>query len=155
ARKIPAWEQDKFGLIGKLQASPAISTEPVETVSLIPMGAARLRLTCLPTVGQGRDAHEWTKPAASLIHASHCFANDSVEAVADGLEPKNSGDGSIPRFTWWDHRGTSEWIEWGFPKPRRVSSVAVYWFEDVPSGGCRVPQSWRLSYRVGERWVPV
>ena len=73
----------------------------------------------------------------------------------DGREPANSGDGTIPRFTWWDHRGTSEWVEWGFPRPRWVTGVEVYWFDDTGKGACRVPQSWKLSYRVGERWLPV
>ena len=43
--------------------------------------------------------------------------NASVEAIIDGLEPKTSNDPDMPRFTWWDHRGTAEWVEWGFPKP--------------------------------------
>ena len=64
-------------------------------------------------------------------------------------------DATIPRFTWWDHRGTTEWIEWGFPKMRKVSAVEVYWFDDTGRGQCRVPQSWRVLYRVGERWTPV
>jgi len=155
ARRIPAWEQDKFGLVGKLQPSPARSEEPVETVSLIPMGAARLRITAFPTISNGRDGHAWTKPPTPALQASHCSGRDSVEAMVDGREPANSGDGTIPRFTWWDHRGTSEWVEWGFPRPRRVTGVEVYWFDDTGKGACRVPQSWKLSYRVGERWLPV
>ena len=75
--------------------------------------------------------------------------------MVDNIEPKNSHDISIPRFTWWDHRGTSEWVEYGFARPRKVSAVEVYWFDDAPNGGCRTPQSWRLFYRVGESWVPV
>jgi hypothetical protein len=50
ARKIPAWKQDSFGLVGKVQSSPVKSDEPVETVSLIPMGAARLRITSFPVI---------------------------------------------------------------------------------------------------------
>lgn len=155
ARRIPAWEQDKLGLVGKLQPSPVRSDEPLETVSLIPMGAARLRISSFPAIGSGKDAHEWAKAVAAPVTASHCFSNDSVEAMIDGREPKTSNDGSIPRFTWWDHRGTSEWAEWGFPKPRKVSAVEVYWFDDTGKGACRVPQSWKLFYRVGERWHPV
>lgn len=155
ARKIPAWGPDKFNLAGKLQASPARSDEPVETVTLIPMGAARLRISSFPLASNSRNANEWTRPKAVPVHASHVFANDSVEAMIDNIEPKNSHDGSIPRFTWWDHRGTTEWVEYGFASPRKVSFVAVYWFDDQPNGGCRAPQSWKLFYRVGEGWVPV
>ena len=60
-RKIPAWQQDSLGLVAKLQPSPVKSSEPVETVTLIPMGAARLRITAFPVIGNGPDAHEWKK----------------------------------------------------------------------------------------------
>jgi hypothetical protein len=154
-RQIPAWQADKFWLAGKLQSSPAYSAEPIETVTLIPMGAARLRISSFPVVSNAKGAHEWTRPKAVQVHASHVFANDSVEAMIDNIEPKTSHDTSIPRFTWWDHRGTSEWVDYGFARPRKVSSVEVYWFDDAPTGGCRAPQSWKLFYRVGESWVPM
>ncbi|HLN28915.1 MAG TPA: hypothetical protein VK395_14305 [Gemmataceae bacterium] len=59
ARKIPGWRMDRFGLVGLLQQSPAHSDEPIETVALIPMGAARLRISAFPTVANGSSAHEW------------------------------------------------------------------------------------------------
>jgi len=59
AKKIPGWQQDQLGLVGLLQASPARSDEPEETVTLIPMGAARLRIASFPTIGSGPEAHEW------------------------------------------------------------------------------------------------
>jgi hypothetical protein len=59
AKKIPAWKQDKTGLVGLLQPSPVKSDEPAETVTLIPMGAARLRISMFPVIGTGPDAHEW------------------------------------------------------------------------------------------------
>jgi hypothetical protein len=155
ARKIPAWTQDWYGLVGKLQDSPVKSSEPVETVSLIPMGAARLRITSFPVIGEGPDAHEWTTPKRLPVSTSHCFEGDTLEALIDGLEPKNSNDHTIPRFTWWDHRGTSEWVQYDFGKPRKVSSVRVYWFDDTSVGSCRVPQSWNLLYQDGEHWRPV
>ena len=155
ARRIPSWKLDRLGLVGELQNSPVRSQESIEFVNLIPMGAARLRITSFPVVGLGKNANQWTEPKASPVIASHCFARDTVDAMIDGREPKNSSDGSIPRFTWWDHRGTSEWVEWGFPKKRKVSATSVYWFDDGPGGGCRVPESWQGFYRVGERWHPI
>ena len=59
ARKIPQWRQDARGVVGKLQPSPVKSDEPVETVSLIPMGAARLRITTFPVIGHAPDARDW------------------------------------------------------------------------------------------------
>jgi hypothetical protein len=119
------------------------------------MGAARLRISSFPVIGSGSSAHEWTGENPSAISASHCFEQDTVEAVIDGLEPKNSNDHSIPRFTWWDHRGTVEWVQRDFAKPRRVSGVEVYWFDDGPNGGCRVPKSWGVLHKAGDAWKPV
>ena len=68
ARKIPAWKQDANGLVGKLQPSPVKSQEPLETVSLIPMGAARLRITCFPVIG---DAHQWAASNEPPPSSSH------------------------------------------------------------------------------------
>ncbi len=64
-RRIPAWEMDRAGLVGKLQPSPVRSDQPIEAVNLIPMGAARLRISSFPVIGRGEDAHEWTKPQAA------------------------------------------------------------------------------------------
>ena len=59
AKKIPAWKIDSPGLAGKLQDSPVKSDEPTETVTLIPMGAARLRTAAFPQIGEGASTHEW------------------------------------------------------------------------------------------------
>ncbi len=155
AKKIANWQADKFAMVGKIQPSPVKADAPTETVTLIPMGAARLRIAAIPVIGSGPDAREWEPPKVSPIHASHVFEGDSVEAVNDGRVPSSSGDRGIPRFTWWDHRGTTEWIEWGFPKTRTVSATEVFWFDDTGRGQCRVPASWRVLYRVGEQWKPV
>lgn len=98
----------------------------------------------------------WFPTIPEFKLASHCWDMDSPEACFDGKEPKDSNDHSIPRFTWWDHRGTSERIARPFDKPRKISSVSVYWFDDARSGGgCRVPSSWRLLYQSAGEWKPV
>jgi hypothetical protein len=61
-RRVPEWKLDPTGLITEGQPSPVISKEPVETITLIPMGAARLRITAFPIVGNGPDAHTWDTP---------------------------------------------------------------------------------------------
>ena len=61
ARRIPQWKTDSKGLIEPLQQSPVKSDEPVETVTLVPMGAARLRISAFPVIGTGPDAHGWQR----------------------------------------------------------------------------------------------
>ena len=58
-------------------------------------------------------------------------------------------------MTWWDHKGTAEWVERYFYKPTKLSASEVYWFDDTGKGGCRVPKSWRLLYKDGEQWKSV
>jgi len=88
--------------------------------------------------------------------ASHCGSNDSVAALNDQLQPATSDDATLPRFTWWDHRGTREWVQYDFDAPTKVSSVSVYWWDETRvQAYCRVPESWRVVYRRGDRWEPV
>ncbi len=47
---IPQWQLDQYGLAGELMDSPVKTNQAVETVELIPMGAARLRISAFPTI---------------------------------------------------------------------------------------------------------
>ncbi|HJT76994.1 MAG TPA: beta-L-arabinofuranosidase domain-containing protein [Gemmataceae bacterium] len=89
------------------------------------------------------------------VRASHCWQNDTLTALNDGVLPKASGDQNVLRMTWWDHRGSTEWVSYRFPQPRRLSGCAVYWFDDTGVGSCRVPAEWRLLWRDGDAWKPV
>src|SRR5690606_31215363 len=50
ARRIPQWTLDQYGLCGLLRQSPVAVNTPVEEVTLIPMGATRLRISAFPQV---------------------------------------------------------------------------------------------------------
>ncbi len=50
AARIPAWKQESNGLIGQIPGSPLRMDAPVETVTLIPMGCERLRVSVFPTL---------------------------------------------------------------------------------------------------------
>jgi hypothetical protein len=156
ARKIPEWKEDYLGLVGLLQPSPAISHEPLETVTLIPMGAARLRIAAFPTVTDGPGGHQWVAPKAPRpATASWTHPADTLAALSDGILPRSSHDQRIPRFTWWDRKGTSEWVQYEFAAPAKLSHAEVYWFDDEPEGHCRPPQSWKLQYLDGGQWKDV
>lgn len=96
-----------------------------------------------------------TPASQSRVTASFHNRGDSLSAVNDGKLPKNSSDNSIPRFSWWNHRSTTEWIQYDLPKPIAVSSSRVYWFDDTGRGQCRIPKSWKLLFREGNAWEEV
>lgn len=159
-KRIPQWTLDQYGLCAVLQDSPVQSSEPVEEIALVPMGGARLRISAFPVIGDGPDAHAWKPPPVPKemyqASASHCYSSDSTAAIADDLEPADSNDHTIPRHTFWPHRGTAEWYEARFDAARTIDRVQVYWFDDRSIGGqCRQPASWKLLYDDGQRWAPV
>jgi Beta-L-arabinofuranosidase, GH127 catalytic domain/Beta-L-arabinofuranosidase, GH127 middle domain len=47
ASRIPEWKAEGK-MVGKIPPGPAVSSEPVEVITLIPMGCARLRLSVFP-----------------------------------------------------------------------------------------------------------
>jgi len=90
------------------------------------------------------------------IKASASHVPGNLAAVHAGIEPAWPGGSHGPRLDWWNHLGTAEWLQYDFEKPRRVSGVDVYWFDDGRLGGrCRVPASWKLLHRDGEQWREV
>ncbi|HTY36025.1 MAG TPA: transcriptional initiation protein Tat, partial [Bacteroidota bacterium] len=58
-RRIPGWKLESNGMTGLLQESPVRTKAPAETITLIPMGCARLRISAFPVIGDGPDAHTW------------------------------------------------------------------------------------------------
>jgi hypothetical protein len=157
ARRIPAWTVDKRGLVNEIPIGPFKSNEKLETITLIPMGCCRLRITAFPVIDNDK-GKEWPPPPKPkyLASASHCFENDTVDALCDDVVPKNSNDHGIDRFTWWPRKGSVEWVQYDFDKPMTVTGASVYWFDDtVQKGGCKLPKSWRLLYKDGKDWKPV
>lgn len=53
-RKLPEWREEN-GCAGELPASPTLSAETLETLTLVPYGAAKLRITAFPELGGLRE----------------------------------------------------------------------------------------------------
>ncbi len=101
---------------------------------------------------------EVENPTVALLakpSCSHAHSGDAPSAMNDGILPESSIDHEIPRFTWWAHRGTEEWVQYEWDKPVKLSHAEVYWFDDTGRGQCRVPASWKLLYRQNGEWKPV
>lgn len=95
-----------------------------------------------------------TLASKSQVSASH--PAKSLTSITDGLVPAGENDRTIPYYHWWPKEGTTEWIVYEFPEKTEVSSSTVYWYDDAPWGGCRLPCSWKIYYKneAGE-WTTV
>lgn len=99
------------------------------------------------------------KPAATIASRSKVSASNNNRrmymALNDQYEPQGSQDNSALYFHWWPKKNSKEWVQYDFDSSYTVSSSKVYWFDDGPFGGCRVPAKWQLFYQQGGQWVPV
>ena len=143
-----------FNKQGKLEATD-------QTLTLIPYyawchrGSGKMRVW-LP---QDLSATNPTQPATL---ASESKVSSSLErmpalsSINDRLVPKDENDRSVPYTHWWPKKNCTEWLGYEFPQESTVQSATVYWYDDGPWGGCRVPQSWRILYQDAQgQWQPV
>jgi DUF1680 family protein len=79
--------------------------------------------------------------------------NDDIAAVYDGVNPLSSADESNLYFRMRPPAGQPAWVEYEFRRPVRVSTTEVYFADDRRF--CKLPASWRLEYKDGNRWLPV
>ena len=130
------------------------------TLTLIPYyawchrGSGNMAVWLPNEVNATRPAAVPTLASKSKIEASHKAS--SLSSITDGLVPKDENDRTIPYYHWWPKEGTTEWISYEFPDAMTVSSATVYWYDDGPWGGCRVPKSWKVYYKdAAGNWVDV
>lgn len=118
-------------------------------------GSGEMTVWIARTRQAARPAAAPTIASTSKVEASYVGQQDTMSAVNDQILPQNSCDHEIPRFTWWDRKGSTEWIQYTFAKPTKIEAVEVYWFDDTGRGQCRVPKSWRVIYKVDDGWTAV
>jgi hypothetical protein len=94
-----------------------------------------------------------TIASRSIVTASN--QGRSLKSVNDLDLPANSNDHDVLYFHWWPKKDTTVWIQYDFTEKTKVSECSVYWFDDGPFGGCRVPVSWRILCKSGGKWIPV
>jgi hypothetical protein len=98
------------------------------------------------------------QPAATIANKSIITASiksRSIKAINDQFEPADSKDNTVPYFHWWPKKNTIEWVVYDFDAAHTVTSSKVYWYDDGPWGGCRIPAAWKIYYKKDGEWVPV
>jgi DUF1680 family protein len=135
-----------------------IQTGEKQEFLAIPYYAWAHRGRCEMTVWPSYDknyGHPLPAPTVAYLSKASASVDRNTDAIKDQLEPKNSGDNSVPFIHWWPQKGTTEWVQYDFAKSATVSEVAVYWFDDTDYGECRIPQSWKVFYKAGDDWKAV
>jgi uncharacterized protein len=99
------------------------------------------------------------KPAPTIASTSKVTASTNnrtlLLALNDQVTPASSIDNANLFFHWWPKSNSKEWVQYVFNKEYTVSESQVYWFDDGPYGGTRIPVSWKIYYKKGEEWIPV
>lgn len=116
---------------------------PSEMTVWIPYEASAARPKPAPTI-------------ASLSKVSSSLKNVRMfNAIKDQYEPADSKDTNYPYLHWWPKKNSTEFVEYDFDASHTVSESKVYWFDDGPWGGCRIPASYKIYYKKGNEWVAV
>ncbi len=136
-----------------------LNTKDVK-LSLIPYyawchrGSGKMRVWLSQDLSSSRPEKPATLASQSKVTASTPAA--SLSAINDRLVPKDGTDRSMPYYHWWPKQNVTEWIAYEFPEASTVQSSTVYWYDDSPWGGCRVPKAWRIYYKNSNgEWQPV
>ena len=117
-------------------------------------GSGKMAVWLPSNLSAARPGVPATAASQSKIDAS--TRTSALSSIKDGLVPTDADDRSVPYYHTWPKQGGTEWITYTFPKAMKVSACTIYWFDDGPWGGCRVPKAWRLSYRNEQgEWTPV
>ena len=100
------------------------------------------------------------KPAPTIASKSKASASlrnqRMLVALADQYDPQTSADNAATYLHWWPKNKSIEWVQYDFDKEYTVTQSQVYWFDDSPFGGCRIPDSWKLLYKKTDgTWEPV
>lgn len=136
-----------------------IETSEKESVTMIPYALWNNRgpgqmMVWLPTTPESSRP----LPAPTIAYRSKVTGNKmtrAITAVNDQIEPKNSNDHSESYYHWWPDKDQWVYLQYDFEKPETISKTKVYWFDDGPDGGCRIPDEWEIQYKAGNTWKPV
>ncbi|MDC0707561.1 glycoside hydrolase family 127 protein [Stigmatella sp. ncwal1] len=146
-QRIDGWQADSQHVVTPLQDGPIATPTPVEAVTLIPMGAARLRITSFPQTGGTR---AWVPQGANYrLQNRH---SGKVLGV-DGMS--NADSANVVQF---DDNGTADHL-WriidaggGFVKLQNVNSSKVLAVENMSTANSARVQQFSDVGSADHRW---
>jgi hypothetical protein len=100
AQRIPDWTTDRENVVGTLQGGQVATGTPAERITLVPMGAARLRITAFPRTGGTRT---WGTPGPACRvqnkNSGKVLAIDAM-STADNAHIVQFGDNGSTDHLW-------------------------------------------------------
>lgn len=109
------------------------------------------------TAGGGTAVQEAAQANVNLalfakVTTSFVSGHETLDAINDGVEPRNSRDHSHGAYGNWPQRGT-QWVQYEWPKAVSTKETAVYWWAD--GQGVHLPTASRVLYWDGTAFKPV
>ncbi len=98
------------------------------------------------------------KPAPTIAYTSEVSASKTTKALRTMVDqdfPDSSNQFKAMYYHWWPQNNSVEWVQFDFAQSSEISEVQVYWFDDGPHGGCRIPVDWKVLYQDGQDFRPV
>lgn len=97
--------------------------------------------------GESTNLALYARPQTSFVSG-----HESLDAINDGFEPRNSADHRHGAYGNWPRTGT-QWVEYDWPAAITTNKSSVYWWRD--GQGIGQPTASRLLYWNGTDFVPV
>ena len=83
----------------------------------------------------------------------------SVESLLDVDEPSSSSDYGISRLSFHPKKGSLEWVQYEFPKIKRIENISIYWFDEAQAAASFrneikeiLPRAWKISFWQDGQW---
>ncbi|RCG31136.1 hypothetical protein DQ384_10315 [Sphaerisporangium album] len=147
AQRIDAWQADAQHVVTPLQDGPVAASTPVEQVTLIPMGAARLRVTSFPRTGGTRP---WLPPGAAFRLQNR---NSGKVLGVDGMSTADSAN--VVQYA---DNGTADHL-WrivdagnGYVKVRNVLSGKILAVENMSTADSARVQQFSDTGTLDHQW---
>jgi hypothetical protein len=101
AQVVPGWQADSQSVVTPLVNGPVAATSPVEQVNLIPMGAARLRISTFPQTGGTATWSAGNGAFRILNQNSGLVLGVSGMSTADSADVVQFADNGTADHLWW------------------------------------------------------
>lgn len=90
------------------------------------------------------------KPSTSYVSSW-----ENLNAINNGIDPKNSRDKTGGAYGNWNHNSSTEWVQYTWENEIVTNQSDVYWWTD--GGGIQMPKDYKLQYldSDGSTWKDV